>query len=157
MASNVIYYFTGTGNSLFAARRIAKIIGETQLVHMTKQEDYILPDDLISIGLVFPVYIFGLPLIVERCIEKLKIYKNVYIYAVVTHGGIPSATLTQAEKELSKKGIRLSAGFEVLMIDNATMNADIITKEKQQKRIKDAEIKIESICKMIKDESNKYL
>jgi hypothetical protein len=152
MSKTVIYYFSATGNSLAVARSIANRLGDTQLVHMTKQADTVLPKDLQRVGLVFPAYIFGLPLIVTRCIERLKIPGNIYVFAAATHGGIPCATLTQAEEVFSKSGMHLSSGFAVLMVDNATMNADTIPIEKQKKRIAKAEKGIDDICAQINKE-----
>ena len=71
MSKTVIYYFSATGNSLAVARSIANRLGDTQLIHMVNQDEYKLPVDVEKVGLVFPVYIFGLPLIVMQCIEKL--------------------------------------------------------------------------------------
>ena len=82
--------------------------------------------------------------------EKLKLLKTVYTFAVATHGGIPSKTLTQTEKLFSKYEMQLSSGFAVLMIDNATMNADTISIEKQNKRLAKAENKIANMCELIK-------
>ena len=59
--STRLYYYTGTGNSLWVARQLAgRLDGEVELVSLGA--DYELPGaDCDRIGLVFPVHMWGLP------------------------------------------------------------------------------------------------
>ena len=57
----MIYYFSGTGNSLYVARHLADALGE-RLCPMTFPAS---TDDKV-IGLVFPVYGWGIPNVVEK-------------------------------------------------------------------------------------------
>ena len=59
----IIYYFTGTGNSLAAARGICARLGDCELVSiptLTKSQAEIVPA-ADRVGIVCPVYDFGLP------------------------------------------------------------------------------------------------
>jgi flavodoxin len=156
MINTTLYYFTGTGNSLVVARKIAQKIGDTELIHIANQKNTKPSINSTSIGIIFPVYIFGIPLIIKRFIEKIEIPKNAYIFAVATHAGMPCSTLVQTAQQFSKRGLVLSAGFEILMIDNATMIADTISQEKQKKRFNKAELKINHICEAI-NKKEKYI
>ena len=92
MPGTIIYYFSATGNSLVVARAIAEKLGDTELVPMVHQDaEKPLPGTQ-RVGLVFPVYVFGLPLIVARFIKKLRIPNDTYVFAVAAHGGMPSST-----------------------------------------------------------------
>jgi len=56
----VIYWFSGTGNSLAAAKVLAEQCGETELISMA--DSIGMPvSSADRIGLVFPVYAFGPP------------------------------------------------------------------------------------------------
>ncbi|SIR09457.1 hypothetical protein SAMN05920897_1385 [Alkalispirochaeta americana] len=60
-----IFYFSGTGNSYLVAKKLGMKIENCELIKITyeiKREIY--EDDII--GIVFPVYYFGLPKIVEN-------------------------------------------------------------------------------------------
>jgi Pyruvate/2-oxoacid:ferredoxin oxidoreductase delta subunit/flavodoxin len=149
-----IFYFSGTGNSLVVARKISAKLGDTTITNMATIEKQRIELNVKRIGIVFPVYIFGIPLIVQRFIQNLHIDCDIYTFAVATHGGLPCATLTQAEKLFVENGSRLSAGFQVLMVDNAAQIADIIPREKQQKRFAKAERQIDTICRAIGEGKN---
>ena len=105
-----IYYFSGTGNSLWSAQQIAQGIGESsseicELIDMgvqaRKSETIIEADAAVF---VFPSYAYGLPLIVRRLAEH-AVYKTPYLAAFVTFGSSPRGTLGALRRILVKKGI----------------------------------------------------
>lgn len=57
-----IYYFTGTGNSLWIAKKIAEQIGDTQLISIPQviNQDTIAVGE--TVGIVCPIYMYNLPL-----------------------------------------------------------------------------------------------
>ena len=76
----MIFYFTGTGNSLFAARKIANSTGAALISIpqvFAKQQSYV--DD--SIGFVYPQYAIGLPKMVRSFILNNK-FDAYYFFAV---------------------------------------------------------------------------
>jgi len=106
-----IYYFSGTGNSLWSAKKIAQIIGETHPqdtcelynigVEAQKSELLIEAD---AVVMVFPSYAYGLPLIVRR-FAKAAVFKTPYLAAFVTYGSSPRGTLGALRRILKKKDI----------------------------------------------------
>ena len=106
----MIYYFSGTGNSLYVARHLADALGE-RLCPMTMPAS---TDDKV-IGLVFPVYGWGIPNVVEK-VAPLLLPRGgeTYVYAVMTCGD----DMGYADKVLEKAlGRKLDAAFSVLMPD----------------------------------------
>jgi ferredoxin len=101
-----IYHFSGTGNSLWSARKIAQIIGGScELYNIgveAKKDEIILEADAVII--VFPSYAYGLPLIVSR-FAKNAVFKTPYAAAFVTYGTSPGGTLGALRRILKKKGI----------------------------------------------------
>lgn len=73
MSKNIVFYFTGTGNSLAVAKAIAKELPDGVVVPMLSEValSYI-EADVQRIGLVFPVYMNAVPKIVVQFIEKLE-------------------------------------------------------------------------------------
>ena len=132
-----VYYFTGTGNSLTVAKDLAKEIdGELISIPYAVSEDVIKIDTKVVV-MVFPVYMWGMPLIIERFIQKIENLKDKSIYAVVTYGGMPGATINILAETLAKYGGKLSAGFAVHMPGNYTPMYGAIAEEKQQKMFAD--------------------
>lgn len=113
-----IYYFTGTGNTLAIAKELAKKIKGTKLIPMAKVVRKKIEITADNFGIVFPVYAWGAPLMVVDFLNKLKIKKSNYNFAVTNFAGTPGATLSQIAKLLKKKGHKLSAGFAIKMPGN---------------------------------------
>ncbi|HAJ79205.1 MAG TPA: 4Fe-4S ferredoxin [Fibrobacteres bacterium] len=127
-----IYYFTGTGNSLVVARDIAaQIEGELISIPSVIDQDTIQTAAKV-IGIVFPVYMCGLPLIVKRFVKKIGNLQDRYIFAIATYGGMPGATINMLGKVIAKCGGKLAAGFTVCMPGNYTPMYGAIAEARQQ-------------------------
>lgn len=117
----VIYYFTGTGNSLAIARYLAGEMENVEVLPMAKllkMENITTNAD--RIGMVFPVYYLDMPELVKEFLKKLVIEKEQpYIFAVVNCGNTPGNILYKLEDILLSKGQRLASGFVIPMPDNS--------------------------------------
>lgn len=117
----VIYYFTGTGNSLWAARQLAEHLPGALLRPMAPRvrAGVQVRPEADTVGIVFPVYFFGLPSLVERFAGMLDTSGTRYLFAAVTMGGMGgTAALRQLDGILSRNGKRLDAGIAVRMPGN---------------------------------------
>jgi ferredoxin len=117
-----IYYFTGTGNSLAVAKKIAVAFGDCELVpiaSLQKTNGNIVPPAE-RVGIVCPVYFSGLPAMVATFAGRMDLAAVKYVFAVVTNGGGGgSAALRQIDIVLRKQhGRGLDAGFSVTMPGN---------------------------------------
>ena len=119
MSKNIVFYFTGTGNSLAVAKAIVKELPDGVVVPMLSKDalNYI-EEDAERIGLVFPIYMNSVPKNVIKFIEKLKPLPFVYFFAVATHGGIPGMSGLYLNKILRRQSISLDGYFEIKMINN---------------------------------------
>ena len=114
-----IYYFSGTGNSLAAAKDIAARI-EAELIPIASVKDQkTVTSNADVVGIVFPVYYAYLPVVVKEFAEKLKGMQNKYVFAVCTHGGAAMGSLRLLKSILRKKGVRLSAAYGIHMPQNS--------------------------------------
>jgi len=149
MAKNLILYFSGTGNSLAAAKRIAAKIGDTDVRAMA---DYPNPKgEYERVGFVFPCYVTGLPRFVKNYIEKLDTEKLIseYYFAVETYGGWPGNSNAQINKILKKKGSRLNFAINIKMFANYI--ALYSMKGDAEAKAKEADEEISSISASIKN------
>jgi formate hydrogenlyase subunit 6/NADH:ubiquinone oxidoreductase subunit I/flavodoxin len=115
-----VCYFTGTGNSLSVAKAIAWRIGGELISIPAIVEKPRIKIEAGNIGIVFPCYLAplsGVPLIVERFLEKLDAIESKYLFAICTCGGyeIVNAlpTLRNLENKVASLGGTLSAKFSV--------------------------------------------
>jgi ferredoxin len=115
---NLILYFSGTGNSLAAARQIGRTLGDTYVLSMVRNPAP--AGEYERVGFVFPCYAGALPRFVESYLEKLEIgaLHTEYFFAVETYGGSPSAAAGMVDKILRAKAAKLNYGASVRMFAN---------------------------------------
>jgi ferredoxin len=113
----VIFYYSGTGNSLWSARLLADGLGDAKLRPM-KQADALAAGDAEAVGFVFPVHVWGIPVPVVRFIERLSLRPRVYLFALAVNAGQVSRTLVQLRGVLAGRGLKLAAGFSVILPSN---------------------------------------
>ncbi|MFA5199427.1 MAG: EFR1 family ferrodoxin [Candidatus Omnitrophota bacterium] len=144
-----IYYFSATGNSLSVARHLAQKLGDTRIIAVTKalKDNREQPFD--TVGIVYPVYMFGLPQIIEKFLKNINLRPSAYIFSVATLGGLPGRAHTLVKNILQKRGLKLAAGFSVLMPGNYTPLYEAIPEEKQQGMFKEETKKIEAIAEAV--------
>ncbi len=156
-----IFYFSTTGNSLYVARTIAGKLGETEIISIPKVIKGQINTDSESVGIIFPVYAWGLPRIVAEFTEKLKLNKNQYVFAIATCIEMPGATLGQLNKILNKNGSHLNAGF--LIRENFRPNSDnemsIVKFIKKATKIKPIQLKgrLQEITDILKNKKKHKL
>ena len=104
--STKLYYFSGTGNTLWSAKTIARRIGgDNELINIgieAQKNEITLEAD--AVVLLFPSYAYGLPLIVRAFLQK-AVFKTPYVAAFVTFGTHPGGTLAAASRILKRKNI----------------------------------------------------
>lgn len=118
---NRIYFFTGTGNSLNAAKNIAEALPDCELVAICKDTPLEVPAGCERIGFVFPDYAGGLPKMVEDFIHNMKLPNqgDTYVFAVATYGGNAGGVIAQAGEQLKRRNWQLHYGATILSYPNA--------------------------------------
>lgn len=150
----MIFYFSGTGNSLYVSKQIAlstkDSIIEISENEINKKIEYCIDGDE-RLGFIFPVYWYGMPTIVERFIRNLSLkgYSNQYVYSIVTFGIAAGNVLESLEKLLDSKGISLQGKFGVKMVDNYIIAYDVVDKGKQIEILNSANKQLNKIRKVI--------
>lgn len=145
-----IFYFSATGNSLKAARTLAAKLTNTSCVSIPKVAHKPIKVTSERIGIVCPVYAWGLPLIVKRFIAKLELSKVKYCFVALTCGSFIGGTLYQTKKLLAKRAILLNCGFKIIMPGNYTPLYEAGSEESQQETFIKADKTLDSIVSKIK-------
>lgn len=148
----IIYYFTGTGNSLSAAKKIAGIIKDCELIPVASLKDTsdITPDAQ-RVGIIFPVYFAGLPVMVAEFSDRLNLQNTEYTFGLATLGGTGGkSALRQLDKILQGKNTKgLDAGFTVLMPSNYILMYNPPAEEKQNEILTKADEMLNIIAEKI--------
>lgn len=147
---NKIYYFSGTGNSLSAAKELGVLLGNCEVIRITPGTNLVAADAE-SVGLVFPVYCWGLPRMVYDFINRLVVDPGAYVYSVATYGGMLGATNRQVQDLLRVKGRELSGGFSIRMPGNYIPMYDIASEETQRELFRKKAEKLQDIAAAVRE------
>ncbi len=113
-----IFYFSGTGNSLFIAKQLADKLGGSAVPIGSLSGKDTIETQADIVGIVFPVYYAELPVIIKKFAGRLEA-KGKYVFAVCSYGGAAGKSLKLIKAILRDRECKLSAGFGVHMPQNA--------------------------------------
>ena len=109
----MIFYFTGTGNSLYIAKQIeANPISIPQMIHKENQEYF-----ADSIGIVAPIYGHEVPQMVKEFLKK-AVFHTDYFYMILTYGNRHGGAAELAQKLCEECGIHVNYINVIVMVDN---------------------------------------
>jgi ferredoxin len=144
-----LYYYTGTGNSLWIARMLAKELGDAGIITISRISDGTIESQGDAVGIIFPVHIWGVPRRVIDFLNALVKDPSRYYFAVAVNAGQVAATLLQLKKLMHEKELSLSSGFEIVMPNNYIPWGGPGPKDKQIMRFTKAEEKIKAIADVV--------
>lgn len=114
-----IYYFTGSGNSLYVAREIQKRFpGSDMIPIVSLLNKNTIRTNAGTIGIIFPIHAMTVPIPVRKFIEKLDVTSAKYIFAVATRAGTTADAFDKIDRILGKSGKSLDSCFMLTMANN---------------------------------------
>lgn len=129
----MVYYFSGTGNSEFVARKIAQYTSDEcsfiPEVFSNMQSDIQVAADEV-IGVVCPIYAWGVPECVANFLQHVKVDKKAYAYIVATCGSSAGGALRAIEKVFP-----YNSAYSVRMPENCTALFKTDSEELQREKI----------------------
>ncbi len=150
----ILYYFTGTGNSLAVARALAARLPDTELspipMHLLKGEKVQVPPDA-NAGIIFPLYAMGLPNLVVSFFKILDLSKAGYVFSIVTEGGTSGFPAGQFRDLAESAGHELDAAWWIQMPDNYIPLSAPPAKDRQKNIREDALRKVAVIADAVKE------
>lgn len=107
-----IFYFSGTGNSLYLARRIAALLPSAELVPIAAALEDNAPVAFGPVvGFVFPIHLTTLPWPVARFVARIERSTARYVFAATTRIGTVHVADIHLERLLRRGGSHLDAFF----------------------------------------------
>ncbi|NIP37248.1 MAG: hypothetical protein GWN18_19980, partial [Thermoplasmata archaeon] len=150
----VVFYFTGTGNSLVAARRLAEgLVGPPPKPMARYMGARTVRPRADTIGLVYPVHHWGPPDLVLRFARKLKASLGAYVFAVALYGGHSGRAFQDLGKALEENAHGLTAGFHVKTVQNYVPVFPMPGDEAISRLQADADAQIDAIIEKVKRRS----
>lgn len=149
----MIFYFSGTGNSLHVATQLSSMLS-MPLAKMTAPIHADALTDAATIGFVFPVYAWGIPSVVAEFVEHLTAPPpHVFTFAVFTCGDDIGYTDRILAKVLQKRGWKLDMAFSVQMRNTYVClpGFNVDTAEVEKTKANNAKKRIDDIAKAIQE------
>ena len=145
----MIFYFSGTGNSAWAARQLARLTGDEACDITTLK---VLPDldGARQIGVVFPIYAWGTPEIMVEFAKKLP-KTQAFTFGVCTCG----ADAGHAMKQFSKL-YPLSSSYSLVMPNNYIIGSDTDEESEISQKITAARAELQRISDEIQRQQPVY-
>ncbi|MCL2751245.1 MAG: EFR1 family ferrodoxin [Firmicutes bacterium] len=94
--SVAVCYFSGTGNTLWSAKKIAAGLSSAYLVNIGGKD---VPNEIVADAAVilFPAYAYGVPTIVRKLIKQTR-FTCTYTAILTTYGSKPGGALAEAAR-----------------------------------------------------------
>jgi len=144
-----IFFYTGTGNSLWTARKLAEKLENVELVSIARSASGFISPESARVGIVFPVHIWGLPGLVIDFVRRLAACPQKYYFALAVNAGQVAATLVQLKQLMKQQGLPLHCGFSIVLPSNYIPWGGAASDKKQQELFGGALAKIETIAGVI--------
>lgn len=156
----MIFYFTGTGNSLYGAQKISEATGERVISiseSLQKEEFYFELQEDEMLGFVVPVYAWDLPEAVSHFLKELELKGKYfpYVFGVFTCGAMPGCTKETFSEILTRKNLAPQSVFSVPMPDNYIVSFPLQSPAKQEKMLDQADVYLKEIIESIQRKEKK--
>jgi ferredoxin len=123
-----IYFFSGTGNTLFLVKELKKRIPQALLrpIASFRFDSEVVPQSK-KIGFCFPNHGGQIPAAMRLFIQKLKLQGDEYLFALVSSGGTGCNAFESINRIVRKKSLRLSGEFLLNMPSFNPKTDDVAT------------------------------
>ena len=150
----MVYYFSGTGNSQWIAERLAALTGDqaASIADLTRDGPNAVAVSAGSvIGVVFPVYAWGAPKLVERFCKGVRVSEGAYAYAVCTCGDEAGNAVKKFRRVFP-----YTSAWSVAMPNNYIIGFDVDPPELAHKKIENAGARLMEIAEAVRGQKRIY-
>lgn len=147
----MVLYFSGTGNSRFAASLLADELSDelVSLNEVFRQNAPLTFHSRLPFVVVSPIYAWRLPRAVEELLRRGKFSGSSQIYLVVTMGSSFGAAGDYAQKALAQSSLEYRGMAGVVMPDNFVVSFSMPTKQQALPVLKKAAERLKKLARLI--------
>lgn len=149
----MVLYFSGTGNSAYAAKRIAEALcdGVINLNDRIRSGDHTKLESSSAWVFVVPTYCWQIPWIVRDWIARTDLHGNRRAYFVLTCGNSIGNAGKYAKELCGKKGLQYMGCMQVVMPENYIAMFPVPDEANARKIVEKAEPVITEAAERIRD------
>lgn len=158
-----LYYFSATGNNLSIAKKLRDRLEDATIHPISALTPIGSRIDSEVVGFIFPIYAWGMPLIVQEFIQASVFANTRYAFAISGCGGIGGNSMVVASKLLRQKGVQLNAAFLLkepsngINIDHSAPMHRFMSTFKGNRSHRTVEERMDEIIQVIKRRENRCL
>lgn len=142
----IVFYFTATGNSLYAAKQFSDT--PFSIPQVLKENNLTFEAD--EIGIVFPDYRAFAPLMVQRFIQEVTL-KTPYLFSIITFGNYDCNVIESWNQFAIRQGVHFNYITTIKMVDNYLPVFDM---DEQLKMDKQEEAQLKQAVADVLEEKN---
>jgi len=147
-----VFYFSGTGNSFYVAKRIAAEQAQAEVISipifLNSNEKKLLNAEIVIVG---PIYFYGIAPLVLKFLETIE-FENVQYFSAVFTAEFPNGLAINQLKEICKnKGLTLNSCFYIKMPTNYVIKSKMLPPASINSTLIKADQKIEKVVRIIKN------
>lgn len=149
----MIFYFSGTGNSEYLAKRLGEIIDD-EVINLF---DYIKNNENKTFNserpfvLVAPTYSWRVPRFLTDYLKKCKFTGNKNMYVIMNFGDSCGDADKYIREDVKSLGLNYKGLYGIKMPENYLALFELDSDEKNREIVKEADIYIEKAAKIIKE------
>jgi ferredoxin len=151
LSENVIFFFSGTGNSFDVALRIATELKNTDIFNIASIKNMPPLENYKRVGVIFPVYGFTMPNIVSKFISHLSQNNDAYYFCIVTLGGLGLGAEYRIYEQFNKTNKELGYITHIYMPENYIITSMVTADKILKKTLKDSIKSVERIASDLKN------
>lgn len=119
-----LYYFSSTGNSLKLSLDISSHFPKS-VIYKISTTPITSPPNATIIGFIFPVYMGGIPSIMEKFLQNFPFKKDVYYFSIGTYYTYKGCAMSIVNKILVNNGVSLSYYNYLPSVGNCLMKYEV--------------------------------
>lgn len=156
----MIFFYSATGNTRYAATLLGAKLHEEAVDILTAGDDFPRPDPSEPIGIMFPIYCWGIPPVVTRFLENHLLPISTaerYFWAVCTCGDETGTAMRLLNRTIEKRrGRKADAVWSLIMPNTYVMlpGFDTDSGEVEHEKLEKAPGRLDEIAAAIRQRSS---
>lgn len=149
----IIYYFTGTGNNLYIAKRLKELLGNTDIKPIKAlNNNHKISEEYKNVIFCVPSYYSHIPSYVENVLKEVVYQKQQRVYTIIGCGGNRGHSVEDIRELVKNAGKAVSGEYMIILPGSYILSYNAFPKFFIKLEYLFAERKLRKIAEQIKNE-----